>query len=198
MPPLFVRGDVIDGRFVVDRKLGEGQFAEVYSVEDRESAGSTVRALPPSSCAPAAPRPRSRRRPAPAAPVQYALKVEKKQDSRMGSEHRTLKELQGCRQICSVHGHGRHDQRAYLVMDLLGPNLAEARRDAGGRLEPSSAKLVGAGLLAAIQSLHQEGYVHRDIKPANFAVEPPEASLLEGAPPAAAAGLGTGTGGATQ
>lgn len=34
MPPVFVRGQKVSQRWQVQRKLGEGQFAEVYEVKD--------------------------------------------------------------------------------------------------------------------------------------------------------------------
>ena len=107
--------------------------------------------------------------------VQFALKIDRTRDVRtVKQELRVLQSLGPCRQVCRVHDSGTMDGRAFLVMDLLGSNLAEVRRyQLGGKATPGVAKVVGASLLTALEGLHAQGYVHRDVKPANFAMSPP-------------------------
>ncbi|KAI9098726.1 kinase-like domain-containing protein, partial [Phlyctochytrium arcticum] len=59
----------------------------------------------------------------------------------------------------------------FMVMELLGPNLSEIRRNAPEhRFPPSVIADIGVQMLHGIQSLHAIGVVHRDIKPGNFCV----------------------------
>lgn len=66
-------------------------------------------------------------------------------------------------------------------LQLLGDTLFDARRQHGGRMDLSSVKAVGLSTLAAIQGLHEMGFIHRDIKPANFVINPPNAAASRGA-----------------
>jgi len=103
------------------------------------------------------------------------MKIDRKRDVRtVKQELKVLRQLEGCKYVCSVHGKGDEDGRGYIIMDLLGKNLAEARRhDYGDKMPVPVAKVVASGLLRALESFHTEGYIHRDVKPANFAVSPP-------------------------
>ncbi len=57
-------------------------------------------------------------------------------------EYKALKRLQQCSQICKTRGSGMHGGRFYMVLDLLGQNLVEARRTAyGGRMDLATAKV---------------------------------------------------------
>lgn len=59
----------------------------------------------------------------------------------------------------------------YLVMQLLGSNIAELRKKReDGRFSLSTTSLILTQMLRAIKSLHDVGYLHRDIKPSNFAL----------------------------
>ncbi|KAL4421516.1 hypothetical protein ABPG75_010807 [Micractinium tetrahymenae] len=152
--PVLRPGEVVqsergEGRWQVERKIGEGQFSEVYSVVELNTQ------------------------------EQRALKIEKRTDVRtVRQEYKVLKRLQaGCRQAVRVHEGGEYaGGRFYMVMDLLGSNLTAARRGTlGGAVELTAAKVIAASMLKALEQVHAEGFIHRDVKPANFVADPADA-----------------------
>eukprot|EP00887_Chlorella_sp_A99_P003946 scaffold11.g3946.t1 len=149
----FRASDLVANRYEVRRKLGEGRFAEVYEVADSDKDEELL-----------------------------ALKIDRKAEVKtVKAEYATLRRLgaDGCRHVVRVHDGAKAGGRWFMTMELLGPNLAIARKTSfGGRLDLGQAKVVGAQLLAALEELHRRGFVHRDVKPANFVLSPP------GAPPA--------------
>lgn len=108
------------------------------------------------------------------------MKAERKADV-LKLEHKTLTKLHGCRQICRAYGTGKHEDKMYVILELLGVNLADARKATPEqRFSIPDAKIIAAGLLSALEGLHREGYLHRDVKPANFVISPPQAAPTEG------------------
>ena len=90
-----------------------------------------------------------------------------------------LKRLQNCSShICEFVGCGRNSKVNYLVMSLLGPNLSELRKhQPHQKFSISTTLRVGIQIVAAVQSMHDCGFLHRDIKPSNFAIgDTPETS----------------------
>ncbi|MFF4273026.1 serine/threonine-protein kinase [Streptomyces sp. NPDC001536] len=89
---------------------------------------------------------------------------------------RTLREARAVAQlrhphIIVVHDVVEHDERPYLVMELIeGGSLAD--RIAGhGPVVPAEAARIGVDLLGALRAAHEAGVLHRDIKPANVLME---------------------------
>ena len=66
------------------------------------------------------------------------------------------------------------------MLQLLGQNLFEVRKQEGGRLSLSCVAAIGMSTLDAIAGLHEQQYIHRDIKPANFGLFPLHASPDKG------------------
>ena len=69
--------------------------------------------------------------------------------------------------VLSVFDWGR-DEVTYLVSEYLGGGTLRAMLDAGHRLSPSQALLVGLEAARGLEYAHKRGLVHRDIKPANL------------------------------
>ena len=63
---------------------------------------------------------------------QRAVKIEKKRDMRsVKQESKILKKLQdsNCPLVVEAHESGSYEDRFFLIMELLGPCLADARKD---------------------------------------------------------------------
>ncbi len=61
-----------------------------------------------------------------------------------------------------------HEDVAYLVTEYLGGGSLRSLLDAGHRLSPSQALLLGLEGSRGLEYAHDRGLVHRDIKPANL------------------------------
>ncbi|GAA3771419.1 protein kinase [Streptomyces phyllanthi] len=89
---------------------------------------------------------------------------------------RTLREARAVAQlshphIIVVHDVVEHDERPYIVMELVdGGSLAE-RVNAGGPVDAREAARIGIALLGALRRAHDAGVLHRDLKPANVLME---------------------------
>lgn len=137
-------GKLLDGRFLVDRVLGEGGMGFVYggtdTVEQRRVAIKILRTdfLQDTEI------------------VQRFLN-EAQAASRIGSPH-----------ICSVFGIGRAPNGAsYFVMEFLdGQNLAEAT-DVQRILPVRRILRIGRQIAVGLHAAHTSGIVHRDLKPDN-------------------------------
>ncbi|KAK9906526.1 hypothetical protein WJX75_003368 [Coccomyxa subellipsoidea] len=154
MPPLLKR-DVKLGegvnlqRWAVVKRIGDGGFAEVYEVTDTFKDDE-----------------------------KFAVKIDKqdkRKDVRSGTvkaEVKVLRQLQSCPPVCRLvpEGEGTHEGRSYMIMELLGVNLAQFQHSRPqGRIQPDALKSIALETLAALEGVHQAGYIHRDVKPANFA-----------------------------
>ncbi|MFF7970692.1 protein kinase [Streptomyces sp. NPDC007905] len=72
--------------------------------------------------------------------------------------------------LVTVYDAGRHDDRTYLVMQLLkGPTLRGLL--ACGALPERRVVDMGTALAQALTYVHQAGVVHRDIKPSNILLD---------------------------
>jgi serine/threonine protein kinase len=89
---------------------------------------------------------------------------------------RTLREARavarlGHPHIIVVHDVVEHDERPYIVMELIdGGSLAE-RLATRGPVDAREAARIGVDLLGALRRAHDAGVLHRDLKPANVLME---------------------------
>jgi serine/threonine protein kinase len=89
---------------------------------------------------------------------------------------RALREARACAQlnhpgIITVHDIVDHDDRPWIVMELInGRSLAHIIREDGPLPEQRAAELARQ-VLRALQAVHGKGILHRDIKPANILLD---------------------------
>jgi serine/threonine protein kinase len=72
--------------------------------------------------------------------------------------------------LVTAYDAGRHDGRAYLVMQLIEGSTLKARI-AEGPLSCEDTVALGAGLARALAHAHEAGIVHRDVKPSNILLD---------------------------
>lgn len=139
-PLPFSAGLVLDGRYRLERPLGQGGMGTVW-VGTQLSLGREV--------------------------AIKAIRAGRSHDqARLEREARLLASLRHPA-IVQVFDFGRSGGHGYLVMELVhGPSL-EARLMSVGRLTAEEAVGVVLPLLEGLSAVHAAGVVHRDVKPAN-------------------------------
>nr|WP_078894080.1 serine/threonine-protein kinase [Streptomyces sp. NRRL S-1022] len=136
--------DVLSGRYRLGAKIGSGGMADVYEgVDTRLRRSVAVKVFRPG------PDPQT--------------------EDRLTAEAVLLARLQH-QGLVTVYDAGRHDDRAYLVMQLIkGPTLRSLLT--GGALPERRVVEVGAALARVLAYVHRAGVVHRDIKPSNILLD---------------------------
>lgn len=146
LDPLDARpGDVIAGRFTLNRRLGQGSTAVGLLVTDRLTDGEPER----------------------------VLKVALDDDAarRLSDEAEVLKTLSSPRIVRLIEGPVTLAGRRALVLDVAGTQtLAEVLRDRA-RMSIDLLERYGTDLLEALIVLDKAAVDHRDIKPANLGVQ---------------------------
>ncbi|XP_063688786.1 probable serine/threonine-protein kinase DDB_G0292354 isoform X3 [Bolinopsis microptera] len=135
---------VVKERWKITKKIGGGGFGEIYQGKDLFNHHDLV-----------------------------ALKLESSQTPKqvLKMEVAVLKKLQGYDNVCNFIACGRNDVYNYVVMSLVGRNLADLRRSMPqGCFSLSTALRLTVQMLAGIKAIHTVGFLHRDIKPSNFAM----------------------------
>lgn len=138
-------GQVLAGRFFIDRRLGgvEGGFGQIYVAKDIGGG------------------------------PQVAIKAESiiAQVQLFRQEAEVLRQLRvldspNCVKLADI---GSTSSCTWIATTLGGPNLAELRRQCREeRFQPTTVARLAVEMLKGLEALHQVGFVHRDVKPNNF------------------------------
>ncbi|MFJ7901137.1 protein kinase [Streptomyces sp. NPDC096198] len=142
---------VIAGRYRLHERIGRGGMGVVWRATD-ELLGRQV------------------------AVKELTLDPSLSADEARNQRERTLREARAVARlhhphIVVVHDVVVHDERPYIVMELIdGGSLADRVADRGP-VDAREAARIGIGLLGALRRAHDAGVLHRDLKPANVLIE---------------------------
>ncbi|KAL3990751.1 Protein kinase domain family protein [Acanthocheilonema viteae] len=145
--------EIINDRFVVEEKIGQGSFGQIYRGKDKRQK----------RC--------------------IAIKVEPEQRGELNNSPNDPRRLVIEQQpnIPMIYASGKTERNyPFIVMQMLGKNLTILRKE---RTEPkftlSTAFRTGVQVAHALQYLHEAGYIHRDVKPSNCCIGiPPETAIV--------------------
>ena len=139
-------GRRIDGRYVIERRLGEGGFGVVYLVRDEVHRGN-LRALKT---------------------LRAALLADEELVQRFRNEIITLKAV-AHRFVPKFHGDGRTEEGdLYYVMDYVDGRRLDDILLQDGPMAPDRIVAVVRQVLEVLDYAHEKGVYHRDLKPANL------------------------------
>src|SRR5207237_4536489 len=137
-------GRVLGGRYRLRGTLGSGASAQVYLADDATLARQVaVKVLHP------------------------ALADDEGFLRRFRAEARAAAALTHPH-IMAVYDWGEDDESPFLVCEFLAGGSLRALLDAGRRLSPSQALLVGLEAAHGLHYAHRRSLVHRDMKPGNL------------------------------
>jgi tau tubulin kinase len=152
-------------RWIIINRIGAGSFGETFTAMEVDGpiAEEDTLVVTPENLAllDHLPPPEERH--------EVCIKVEQENKSVLRLEALALKKVQPCPQVVRYLGSGCTNGMNFLVMEKLGPNLAELRRRSQhGTFNIYTTLKAGISCLTAIRGVHDLGLVHRDIKPSNF------------------------------
>jgi len=138
---------LLDGRFILDARIGEGNFAEIYRATDTQTGNLVaVKTLRPEH-----------------ATKDNAIALFR-QEGEIGS---TLSHAN----VVKVWTYGETAGTFFIVMELVnGVSLRRRMRRAQPISVPEAYRIIRS-VLRGLEAIHTAGYIHRDIKPQNILLE---------------------------
>jgi serine/threonine-protein kinase len=143
-----MQGRVLDGRYAIEQRVGEGGMAYVYKARDLTTgAPVAIKVLMSRLVSDAESNARLRRE------AGLALKL----------SHRN---------VCGLLGHGERDGMPYLVMPFLEGETLAHRENSVGPMPVADAVPILIQIADGLQHAHDAGVLHRDLKPENVMLVP--------------------------
>ena len=140
------RGDVLDGKYHVIKKLGQGGMGAVYKVIDDLDVEYAVKVVLPEYIADTV--------------ALKELRVELAKAQKFTHQN-----------LLNYKFFGDTGSIKYIVMELIdGENLEEYRLRKGGKITEDDVRRIAMQILNGLNYFHEKGLVHLDLKPQNIMV----------------------------
>jgi eukaryotic-like serine/threonine-protein kinase len=140
-------GTVLNGRYHIERRLGQGGYGEVLAARDRETGLSVAIKILHSEAAQNDPR--------------AAARMRQEAGILKGIEHPNIV------RVLSIED---SPQGEFLVMERLHGETLKERLEKQGALSSSQALVLSRQLLGALALAHSRQVLHRDLKPDNILI----------------------------
>lgn len=104
---------------------------------------------------------------------EVAVKLEKLAEGVASSveyEARIYKILKNVVGVPNLYWYGKQHDYAALVIDVLGPSLADLLKYCNGKFSLKTVLMIADQVVDRLESIHKKHLVYRDIKPANFLI----------------------------
>lgn len=147
-PASALQGRIIDGRYAIERRVGEGGMAYVYRATDRET-----------------------RQPVAIKVLMSRLATDAESVARLKREANLAMKLNhpNC---CGILAYGEAAGLPYLVMPFLEGETLSVRENRTGPMPVAQAIPILIQLCHGLQHAHDQGVLHRDLKPENVMLVP--------------------------
>ncbi|MBM4185876.1 MAG: serine/threonine protein kinase [Gemmatimonadetes bacterium] len=141
-------GRVIDGRYALEKRVGEGGMAYVYRAADRQTGGIVAIKV-----------------------LMSRLAGDAESVARLRREAQLATKLNhpNC---CGLLGYGEANGLPYLVMPFLEGETLATRENRVGPMAAELAVPIVIQLCRGLQHAHDAGILHRDLKPENIMLVP--------------------------
>lgn len=145
---VFVPGQLVAGRYLVERRVGRGGMGEVYAALDRELNDRVALKT-----------------------ISSTLAADPKIVERFKLELRLARSI-AHPSVCRVLEFGRHElssgaSQCFFTLQFIAGVTLRQRLIERGPLELTSALALAQDLALGLQAIHEQNVVHRDIKPEN-------------------------------
>ncbi|MGE0439830.1 MAG: serine/threonine-protein kinase [Gemmatimonadales bacterium] len=147
-PASALTGRIIDGRYAIERKVGEGGMAYVYRAVDRETNQPVALKVLMSKLA---------------SDAESVARLEREADLAMKLKHPNC---------CGLLAQGEANGLPYLVMPFLAGETLASRENRVGPMPVAQAVPILIQLCHGLQHAHDQGVLHRDLKPENVMLVP--------------------------
>ncbi len=143
-PASGLQGRIIDGRYAIEKRVGEGGMAYVYRATDRET-----------------------RQPVAIKVLMSRLASDAESVARLKREAQLALKLNhpNC---CGLLAYGEANGLPYLVMPFLEGETLSTRENRVGPMPVADAVALVIQLCRGLQHAHDQGVMHRDLKPENI------------------------------
>ncbi|MFN0177824.1 MAG: serine/threonine-protein kinase [Gemmatimonadales bacterium] len=141
-------GRVVDGRYALEKRVGEGGMAYVYRATDRQTGAKVAIKV-----------------------LMSRLANDTESIARLKREAQLATKLShpNC---CGLLGYGEASGLPYLVMPFLEGETLATRENRVGPMSPEAAVPILIQLCRGLQHAHDAGVLHRDLKPENVMLVP--------------------------